>query len=216
MFTQRPESRKILAEYDCRLEAWSPLCEGRNNFFTNEVLARIGAKYGKSVSQVGLRWLIQIGAIAIPRSTKPEHLKENIEIFDFSLDDDDMAAIAKLDTGKSLFFDYHDPAVVKEFLSLDRSGLNAIITKAEMKKILSLIVMIMSTAMTLMSCAVDTTKESENSEPTEDMETSIKGKKTLVVFFSHTGENYGVGNIKEGNTHIIADMIGEATRRNLV
>ena len=80
-----------------------------------------------------------------------------------------------------------------------------------MKKILSLIVMIMSTAMTLMSCAVDTTKESENSEPTEDMETSIKGKKTLVVFFSHTGENYGVGNIKEGNTHIIADMIGEAT-----
>lgn len=117
VFTQRPESRKILAEYDCRLEAWSPLCEGRNNFFTNEVLARIGAKYGKSVSQVGLRWLIQIGAIAIPRSTKLEHLKENIEIFDFSLDDDDMAAIAKLDTGKSLFFDYHDPAVVKEFLS---------------------------------------------------------------------------------------------------
>ena len=80
-----------------------------------------------------------------------------------------------------------------------------------MKKILSLIVMIMSTAMTLMSCAVDTTKESENSEPTEDMETSIKGKKTLVVFFSHTGENYGVGNIKEGNTHIIADIIGEET-----
>lgn len=75
--------------------------------------------------------------------------------------------------------------------------------------------MIMSTAMTLMSCAVDTTKESENSEPTEDMKTSIKGGKTLVVFFSHTGENYGVGNITEGNTHIIAKMIGEATRGTL-
>lgn len=75
-----------------------------------------------------------------------------------------------------------------------------------MKRILSIIMIILTTAMT--SCAGNNTNKNNK---TESMEISIKDKKTLVVFFSHTGENYSVGNISEGNTHIIAKMIGEAT-----
>lgn len=82
-----------------------------------------------------------------------------------------------------------------------------------MKKIISMVVMFVASALSIVSCANNnTTATNETSKNKENnMSTSISGKKTLVVFFSHTGENYGVGNISEGNTHIIAKMIGEAT-----
>lgn len=96
--------------------SWGPLAEGRNNFFTNPVLEAIGKKYGKSVAQVALRWLIQRGVIIIPKSVHIERMEQNLDILDFTLSDEDMAEIARLDTGKSLFFDHHDPEVVKMFM----------------------------------------------------------------------------------------------------
>lgn len=86
-----------------------------------------------------------------------------------------------------------------------------------MKKIISMVVMFVASALSIVSCANNnTTVTNETSKNKENnMSTSISGKKTLVVFFSHTGENYGVGNISEGNTHIIAKMIAEATGGSL-
>ena len=105
-----------MEEFGTRIMSWGPLAEGRNNFFTNPVLEEIGKRYGKSVAQVALRWLVQRGVIIIPKSVRVERMKQNIDILDFTLSDEDMAAIARLDTGKSLFFDHHDPEVVKMFM----------------------------------------------------------------------------------------------------
>ena len=116
VFDQQVEAKKYLDEVDCRIMSWGPLAEGRNNFFTNELLAQIGAKYGKSVPQVALRWLLQRGVIIIPKSTHKERMAENLNILDFELTDDDMAQIQTLDTGKSLFFDHHDGEVTKMFM----------------------------------------------------------------------------------------------------
>lgn len=105
-----------MEEFGTRIMAWGPLAEGRNNFFTNPVLAAIGAKYGKSVAQVALRWLTQRGVIIIPKSVHVERMKQNLDIFDFTLSEEDMAEIARLDTGRSLFFDHHAPETVKMFM----------------------------------------------------------------------------------------------------
>ncbi len=116
VFDQQIEAQKYMKEFGCQIMSWGPLAEGRNNFFTNPVLETIGKKYGKSVAQTALRWLIQRGVIIIPKSVHVERMEQNLDIFDFTLSDDDMAAIAALDTGKSLFFDHHDPEVVKMFM----------------------------------------------------------------------------------------------------
>lgn len=116
VFDQQTEAQKYMEEYGCRIMSWGPLAEGRNNFFTNPVLERIGKKYGKSAAQVALRWLIQRGVIIIPKSVHIERMEQNIDIFDFTLSNEDMAEIAALNTGKSLFFDHHDPDVVKMFM----------------------------------------------------------------------------------------------------
>ncbi|MBD5359067.1 MAG: aldo/keto reductase [Bacteroides sp.] len=116
VFNQQIEAQKYMEELGCQIMSWGPLAEGRNNFFTNPVLEAIGKKYNKSVAQVALRWLTQRGVIIIPKSVHIERMKQNLDILDFTLSDDDMAEIAKLDTGKSLFFDHHDPEVVKMFM----------------------------------------------------------------------------------------------------
>lgn len=116
VFDQETEPQKYMEEFGCRIMSWAPLAEGRNNFFTNPVLEAIGKKYGKSVAQVALRWLVQRGVIIIPKSTHIERMEQNLDILDFTLSDDDMAEITKLDTGRSLFFDHHDPEVVKMFM----------------------------------------------------------------------------------------------------
>lgn len=116
VFDQQIAAQKYMTEFGTHIMAWAPLAEGLNGFFTNPVLEEIGHKYGKSVAQVALRWLIQRGVIIIPKSTHRERMEQNIDIFDFELSADDMAAIAALDTGKSLFFDHHDPEVVKMFM----------------------------------------------------------------------------------------------------
>lgn len=113
VFNQQIEAQKIMENYGTRIMSWGPFAEGKNNFFTNDVLKTIGAKYGKSVAQTALRFLIQRDVIVIPKSTHKERMIENQDVFDFVLTDDDMQAIAKLDGGQSLFFSHYDPAIVK-------------------------------------------------------------------------------------------------------
>lgn len=116
VFDQQIEAQGYMKEFGTHMMAWAPLAEGRNNFFTNPVLEAIGEKYGKSVAQVALRWLIQRDVIIIPKSVHVERMQQNLDIFDFELSQDDMAAIAALDTKQSLFFDHHAPEVVKMFM----------------------------------------------------------------------------------------------------
>ena len=116
VFDQQVEAKKYMDELDCRIMSWGPLAEGRNGFFTNELLGKIGKKYEKSIPQVALRWLLQRGVIIIPKSTHKERMAENLNLFDFELTPDDMAQIQTLDTGKSLFFDHHDGEVTKMFM----------------------------------------------------------------------------------------------------
>ena len=104
VFNQQIEAQRIMEEFGTHIMSWGPFAEGRNGFFTNIQLAEIGMKYGKSIAQIALRWLIQRGVIIIPKSTHIERMRQNIDIFDFSLSVEDMTAISTLDTGKSLFF----------------------------------------------------------------------------------------------------------------
>lgn len=116
VFDQQVEAQGYMKEFGTYMMAWAPLAEGRNNFFTNPVLTEIGKKYGKSVAQVALRWLLQRDVIIIPKSVHVERMEQNLDILDFELSAEDMAVIAGLDTKKSLFFDHHDPEVVKMFM----------------------------------------------------------------------------------------------------
>lgn len=112
-FCQQIETAKFLHENGVQIESWGPFAEGRNNLVSHPVLSALAAKHGRSVAQIVLRWLLQRGVAAIPKSVHPERIPENFRIFDFALDVGDMAAIAALDTGKSAFFDHRDPAIVK-------------------------------------------------------------------------------------------------------
>ena len=112
-FYQREALKRTLDGYDIAFESWASFAEGKNDIFKNAVLSGIGEKYGKSSAQVILRWLIQRGIVVIPKSVKIERMKQNFDIFDFALAPDDMAAIAALDTGKTLFFDHRDAERVK-------------------------------------------------------------------------------------------------------
>ena len=116
VFDQQAGPQKTMEEFGCRIMSWGPLAEGRNGFFTQPLLAEIGAQYGKTIPQVALRWLIQRGAIIIPKSTHRERMEQNIDIFDFELKEQDIARIATLDTGKSLFFDHHDGETTRMFM----------------------------------------------------------------------------------------------------
>jgi 2,5-diketo-D-gluconate reductase A len=102
-FFQEKAELASLRTAGVQMEAWAPFAEGRNGLFTNPVLEQIGKKHRKTVAQTVLRWHHQRGVIAIPRSSNPEHRRENLAIFDFSLDADDMRKIAALDTDRSLF-----------------------------------------------------------------------------------------------------------------
>ncbi len=97
---QQKGLRKFLDQYGIRLQAWYPLGHGNRDLFNNQILQSIAQKYHKTVSQVILRWHLQEGIIAIPKAVNPEHIKENFDIFDFMLTDEDMANIKKLDTNK--------------------------------------------------------------------------------------------------------------------
>lgn len=118
VFNQQAEPQKIMERYGTRVMSWGPFAEGKNDFFTNEVLKTIGEKYGKSVAQTALRFLIQRGIIVIPKSTHKERMIQNMEVFDFVLTKEDMQAISGLDQAKSLFFSHYDPEIVKWMIDL--------------------------------------------------------------------------------------------------
>ena len=120
VFNQQTVPQQIMQRYGTEVMSWGPFAEGRNDFFTNETLQNIGVKYGKSVAQTALRFLIQRGIIVIPKSTRIERMKENFDIFDFSLSDSDMAEIVKLDIGKSLFFSHLDAETVELFMQWEK------------------------------------------------------------------------------------------------
>ncbi|HQR12372.1 MAG TPA: aldo/keto reductase [Casimicrobiaceae bacterium] len=112
-FLQQEEAVSFMREQGVQAEAWAPFAEGRNNLFTNAMLVEIGGKYGKSVGQVVLRWLVQRGIVALAKSVRKERMVENLAIFDFELSHEDMTRIATLETGQSAFFSHRDPAIVK-------------------------------------------------------------------------------------------------------
>jgi 2,5-diketo-D-gluconate reductase A len=112
-FHQQIETQTFLQENGIQIQSWGPFAEGRNRIFENKLLLSIGEKYNKSVAQLILRWLTQRGVVVIPKSVRKERIKENFNIFDFSLTEEDMNAIKELDTKESLFFDHRDPAMVK-------------------------------------------------------------------------------------------------------
>lgn len=112
-FHQQIETQKFLQEQGVQHESWGPFAEGKNGIFSNELLRTIGGQYQKSVAQVIVRWLTQRGVVAIPKSVRRDRMAENLNVFDFELSADDMAAIATLDTNTTLFFDHRDPAMVK-------------------------------------------------------------------------------------------------------
>lgn len=101
VFNQQSIARKYMEEFGTRTMSWGPLAEGRNNFFTNPVLEKIGQKYSKTVAQVALRWLTQLGIIIIPKSVHIERMEQNLDILDFTLSESDMAEIALLTPGKA-------------------------------------------------------------------------------------------------------------------
>jgi len=112
-FQQQIDNQKFLQDNSVEIEAWAPFAEGKNNIFQNETLLSIATKYNKSVAQVILRWVVQRGIIALAKSTRKERMIENISVFDFELNAEDMAAIRTLDTKTSSFFDHRDPKMVK-------------------------------------------------------------------------------------------------------
>lgn len=118
-----PHNQQILAKeymdkYGVQIEAWAPFGEGRGGLFTDETLAEIGAKYGKTTAQIMLRWHIQRGVVVIPKSTHKERMIENFNVFDFNLSDEDMQRISAMDKKESSFFSHYDPAMVEWFVRM--------------------------------------------------------------------------------------------------
>lgn len=120
VFFQQREAQEYMQSKGVVMEGWAPFAEGKNNLFQNQVLLSIGEKHHRSAAQVVLRWLLQRNIVCIPKSVKKERMEENIQVFDFSLDEEDLRAIAALDTGKSCFFDHRDPLVVEQLAGLVR------------------------------------------------------------------------------------------------
>lgn len=120
VFNQQRRPQEIMKEYGTQIMSWGPFAEGRNDFFSNPVLKAIGEKYGKSVAQTALRFLIQRNVVVIPKSTHKERMEQNFDVFNFSLSAEDMETIGKLDKGESLFFSHYAPETVKFLTSLGK------------------------------------------------------------------------------------------------
>lgn len=112
VFNQLVKAQEIMQRYGTQIMSWGPFAEGRNNFFSNPVLETVGKSHEKTVAQVALRYLIQRGVAVIPKSVHKERMAENLNIFDFELNNEEMTAISGLDRGESLFFSHYDPEIV--------------------------------------------------------------------------------------------------------
>lgn len=108
VFAQQHLMQEVCKKYGTHLMAWGPLAEGSNGFFSNTVLTEIGAKYGKSVAQVALRYLVQRHIIVIPKSIHKERIEQNFNILDFNLSEEDLKAISTLDLGHGVVVNFED------------------------------------------------------------------------------------------------------------
>ena len=120
VFHQQKTAHEYLSKYGAQHMAWAPFAEGKNGMFSNATLLAVAEKHGKTAAQVALRYLMQSGVVVIPKSTHKERMEENFNVFDFTLDETDMQAIAALDTGNTLFFSHYDPAQVERFMFFAR------------------------------------------------------------------------------------------------
>lgn len=117
-YHQQTEAKGWMDKYRIQAEAWAPFGEGRGGLFNDPVLAAIGKNYGKTPAQVILRWHLQRGVVVIPKSTHIERMRQNLDVFDFTLSPEDMAAIAALDKKQSAFFSHQDPNMVEWFVKM--------------------------------------------------------------------------------------------------
>jgi len=108
---------------EIQVEAWAPFAEGKHSIFTDERIAAIGSRYGKSNGQVILRWLLQRGIVVIPKSVHQNRMAENINVFDFELTTAEMATMNDLDKGESQFFDHRDPAAIEQIFGTSLAAL---------------------------------------------------------------------------------------------
>lgn len=121
-FRQQRAAHAVMDELGVAHEAWAPFAEGKNGIFQNPALTSIAEKYGKKPGQVVLRALMQEGVIVIPKTVRRERMEENFDVFDFTLDADDMAAFAALeDPSFPRIFDHYDPATVKWLVEMVRN-----------------------------------------------------------------------------------------------
>lgn len=120
VFQQQKIAQKILKKHGTQIMSWGPFAEGKNDYFKNPILVEIGAAHNKTVAQTALRFLIQSGVVVIPKSIRKERMKENFNVFDFTLSQKEMDQISTLDTGKSLFFSHYDPQTVEFLTSLGK------------------------------------------------------------------------------------------------
>ena len=121
IFQQQKAAHAVMEKYGIAHESWGPFVEGRKDFFTNPTVMAVGEKYGKTVAQTALRYLIQSGVIVIPKSVRRERMEENLNVFDFKLSESDMATLSALDEGESAFFSHYDPSTVEWFMSIVNS-----------------------------------------------------------------------------------------------
>ncbi len=118
LFQQQAKAREIMKKYGVQHESWGPFAEGRRDFFRTPLLVEIGERHGKTPAQTALRFLIQSGVAVIPKSSRRERMAQNLDVFDFTLTDEEMAALKKLDEGESLFFSHYDPKTVEFIIGL--------------------------------------------------------------------------------------------------
>ncbi|QXE38413.1 aldo/keto reductase [Streptomyces sp. GMY02] len=117
-FRQNCDYHELMCAEGVQMESWAPFAQGKNNLFGNPTLTALAEAHGRSVAQVVLRWMIQRGVVVIPKTVRRDRMAENLDVFDFSLTDDDMKRIAGLEVGSSQFFDHADTDVVRQLSAL--------------------------------------------------------------------------------------------------
>lgn len=113
VFNQKPEERAYLASKDIQVQSWGAFAEGKFDVFTNPILTEIANKYGKSTAQVMLRFQLQSGIVSLSKSANPERVRQNFDIFDFTLAEEDMTAIQGLNTDTTVFADHHQAQTIE-------------------------------------------------------------------------------------------------------
>ena len=112
-FFQQEKNLETMKKYDVTPEAWAPFNEGKRNFFHDPILTEIGEKYHKTAAQVALRWNLQRGVVVIPKTVHEDRMRQNFEVFDFTLSEEDMDKIRAMDIGHSEIVDHFDPEWIK-------------------------------------------------------------------------------------------------------